>query len=1264
MLGQTRMNILDRIREVFTGVASERLFATPTEDSLFFVLSATTPDDEHWEVGSPLAVHVLNELAISELAIEQGDGFHIRWDNLYAALNETERGATLTALGLPTIGHLRPRLRSANSLDDSDFEIAIEGWLNAEGRTDASKVGAIARTDKGLELMPHASYELTQGVSEFWKHPIRTAESNRFHWGRIRTLAVRANAGLDQFLADTIVLTPDKLQIKLLDADIAGSSVVEVQPWFAGAPDTWLDHFDRSTTVKDRYQIVTEQGLVEVLIAPQVKSVLSAIKAMPGRRMAGAAAERFIHNPFAALGPDAIEVLDEAQFDRARHEAGIDFERFVARIHMSGDEVQEVGVVVERMSERNGESAYERFNSLADLRAFIARVESKLQTGFQLCEWRHHRLELTGDAANELSLLKTAYIEWSKPRVSIKAVDVLDLKRYSERISGIGIQPRVVSPYIPVQSGSDPWFPEPPISVESSVAVSVPIGSDRDFELVVDSKVYETVKRAAVEADASGKETISIPGHPDAIPVGAAKAIVEQLQTRFGELGKREIAADETKSKKAPDSKQRKELLLRANIAQPEFAEERAKELQLAANAAPRLPASLKPTIALYEHQLSGVAWLQNLFNKAPDQCRGAVLADDMGLGKTIQLLALICRAIEESPTLDPVLIVAPVSLLENWKEEVETFFGSQRPRILTLYGSALDGLRAPRHAIEQELIDQGIARFLMPGWRGNAQLVLTTYETLRDLEFSLAAVRWSLMVCDEAQKIKNPAAMVTRAAKKQNVRFRIACTGTPVENSLADLWCLFDFVQPGLLGSLNEFGATYRRPIECETEEQKERVGQLRALIEPQILRRTKKDVAKDLPPKIVVSDPDPRKLRMSDHQRALYGNALEQFKLRRDPSRSSPFKNHLGLLHYLRRLCIAPEPDARSSSSEPLGSYRRKNPKIDWLIVTLHQIKLSGEKVIVFCEFRETQVLLAQYIEQEFHFRPDIINGDTEASASAADSRQKRITRFQEQSGFGVIILSPIAVGYGVNIQAANHVVHFSRTWNPAKEDQATDRAYRIKQTKPVYVYYPVVCADDFTTFDVKLDRLLDRKRSLSDDMLNGCGDLSPAEFAEIVEIDDRVFDERINLEEATKLDPLEFEALIAALWKKQGFRTVELTPRTGDAGIDVIAKTVSVGELIQCKSSRSDGTRLSWEAIKDVVTGEAKYRFDHPGVVFTKVAATNQFFNENAHYHAGLNHVRLIDQAVLSKLLEQHRIVRGDIEALLTSRVHVRIDLPSSR
>jgi hypothetical protein len=331
-----------------------------------------------------------------------------------------------------------------------------------------------------------------------------------------------------------------------------------------------------------------------------------------------------------------------------------------------------------------------------------------------------------------------------------------------------------------------------------------------------------------------------------------------------------------------------------------------------------------------------------------------------------------------------------------------------------------------------------------------------------------------------------------------------------------------------------------------------------------------------------------------------------------------------------------------------------------MDWLIATLHQIETKEEKAILFCEFRDIQLLLAHYIEHEFRFRPDIINGDTEAAASAADSRQKRIKRFQAVAGFGVIILSPIAVGFGVNVQAANHVIHFSRTWNPAKEDQATDRAYRIGQTKPVYVYYPVVCADDFTTFDVKLDHLLERKRSLSNDMLNGCGELSPADFAEIVQIDDRVFDEQVTIDDVTRMEPLEFEALIAVLWKKQGFRSVELTPRTGDGGIDVIAKTVNVGELIQCKTSKSDRAHLSWQAIKDVVTGEAKYKFEYPGVAFNKVAVTNHFFNDNARFQANLNCVRLLDRPALGVLLAKHRIVRGDIDAMLAARAYVKINV----
>ncbi len=336
-------------------------------------------------------------------------------------------------------------------------------------------------------------------------------------------------------------------------------------------------------------------------------------------------------------------------------------------------------------------------------------------------------------------------------------------------------------------------------------------------------------------------------------------------------------------------------------------------------------------------------------------------------------------------------------------------------------------------------------------------------------------------------------------------------------------------------------------------------------------------------------------------------------------------------------------------------MADARQKNPKLDWLIKTLEQVKQQSEKAIIFCEFRDMQLMLAYYIEQIFKLRPDIINGDTSAAATSTDSRQKRIKEFQAAPGFGTIILSPVAVGFGVNIQGANHVIHFTRTWNPAKEDQATDRAYRIGQTRDVYVYYPVVCAEEFVTFDVKLDRLLETKRGLSGNMLNGTGNILPTEFEDVVGVGRDVFDEQILIEGADSLEPLYFEALIAALWKKRGFRSVKLTPASGDGGVDVVAKTVSVGELIQVKHSSSEVT-LGWDAVKEIVAGEKLYSLQYPGVRFKKIALTNREFNGNAHAQAEALGVDLINRRHLAKLLEQHRVTMTEIEGFMVSPEHV--------
>ena len=243
-------------------------------------------------------------------------------------------------------------------------------------------------------------------------------------------------------------------------------------------------------------------------------------------------------------------------------------------------------------------------------------------------------------------------------------------------------------------------------------------------------------------------------------------------------------------------------------------------------------------------------------------------------------------------------------------------------------------------------------------------------------------------------------------------------------------------------------------------------------------------------------------------------------------------------------------------------------------------------------------------------------------------------------------------------MNIQGANHVVHYTRTWNPAKEDQATDRAYRIGQTRKVYVYYPVVCAEDFHTFDVKLDQLLTYKRELAEDMLNGAGDVTPGDFnvGDVVPNGDAgEIDERVDLEMALRMEWRYFEGLTAALWKKRGFELCYCTPGASDNGVDVVAINGRKGELVQTKTSGSEGAKLGWETVKEVVGGEAFYRRRHPNVDFKRVGLTNQYFNTQAHEQAELNSVELLDQRQLADLLDKHPVTMLEVERLLFADWH---------
>jgi hypothetical protein len=1182
------------------------------------------------------------------LLVAQGTATLIPWDNVFQILENPDYRGCRELLVLPEDTGFVPALESYHTLTDTDFAIAVANWHDPAGARmrNLQVCGAIAKAETRLGLLSRPVWETLSQISRFQQRPDaeRDDVSQRRHWGQIRRLAISAGARLDGFLFRSVVLTPEKLDIGLRSNEAGGTRVVEIIPSFQGAPPNWLDAFDARGSVPDLYNIPSPDGILQVLLSPHVKTVLENIKRLHGRRVAGARAEAFLINPYAALGEAASETIEEAQFLDARAEAGLLFERFVA--HIEGDALGYPIVIALQIEASKAvneiESETRPFADDDELEQFIGQIDSALAAGRQLCGWQGYDFELLGETARELDLLRQALKARREPRILVSYATIYDLSLYSSRIEQIGAEKAFYSPFIAKKNEDDGWFPNNIVPVISWI----PEGETEPVAVPVTPEAKEQLQAKIKEARENGQTSFQLKGFDKPVPVGEAEFILQTFSNVHDDV--RKGTFDPGKPRNAPKPRSSKHLVIKANIQSIDYEEAR-RDVLLNRPETPSLPAGLLPNAVLKDHQLSGVAWLQHLFGNAPHHCRGAVLADDMGLGKTLQLLTLLAGAFETTPSLPPALIVAPVSLLENWEDEAAKFLAPDTLSLLTAYGDSLTALRVSRDSIDAQLRSEGMVKFLKPGWRGRANVVLTTYETLRDLEFSFAAEKWSIMICDEAQRIKNPNAMVTRAAKKQNVIFRIACTGTPVENTLADLWCLFDYVQPGLLGALNDFGRRYRRPIEAETEEEQARVKELRERISPQILRRTKAEVAKDLPPKTDV----PSKVPLSPQQRSLYAHAVNAFKSRHEPDVVSPFKNHLGLLHYLRLICTDPRRIGLSVfRPEPLADYRTRAPKLAWLLVTLQEIQRNDEKVIIFCEFREIQRMLRHYIEEVFRFAPDIINGDTSAAAKHVASRQKRIKAFQAKPGFSVIILSPVAVGFGVNIQAANHVIHYTRTWNPAKEDQATDRAYRIGQTKEVKVYCPVVFADDFTTFDVKLDQLLTSKRALAGDMLNGTGDVGPGEFAiedVVPDPGDGAFSAAITLNDALRMEWDYFECLIAAMWQKQSYKTVYRTPQHDD-GVDVVAISGTAGVLIQCKTCSLDEAALSWDAVKEVVAGEAAYRMRHPGVSFKKVCITNQFFNSTAMTHAGLNNVELLNQTHLAEFLQQFPITMLNVEKLL--------------
>lgn len=474
----------------------------------------------------------------------------------------------------------------------------------------------------------------------------------------------------------------------------------------------------------------------------------------------------------------------------------------------------------------------------------------------------------------------------------------------------------------------------------------------------------------------------------------------------------------------------------------------------------PELKANLRP------YQQAGVRWLYLLTRLG----LGACLADDMGLGKTMQVLSLLLVLKRESAEVRPSLLVAPASLLANWAAEAERF--APGLRLLIAHPSVMP-------AAELRALD--------PARLADTDLVITSFGSLLRQPV-LGTIPWRLAIVDEAQAIKNPGAKQTRQVKQLQAQSRIALTGTPVENRLSDLWSIFDFTHPGLLGSDKVFANFTRRLAQAE------HFGPLRTLVRPYILRRLKTD-------KRVIDDlPDKTELKawchLSPSQAALYQRAVKDLATALEDAEGIGRKGVvLSFLMRFKQICNHPSQWLGDGAwqAEDSGKFAR-------LRQLAEVIAAKQEKVLVFTQFRETTEPLAAFLGSIFGREGLVLHGGTPVA-----KRRELVKRFQEDELIPFFVLSLKAGGAGLNLTAASHVIHYDRWWNPAVENQATDRAFRIGQQRNVLVH-KFICRG---TIEDRIDQLIEAKQQLVKDVLEGGAELlltemSDRELLDLVKLD----------------------------------------------------------------------------------------------------------------------------------------------------------------
>lgn len=679
---------------------------------------------------------------------------------------------------------------------------------------------------------------------------------------------------------------------------------------------------------------------------------------------------------------------------------------------------------------------------------------------------------------------------------------------------------------------------------------------------------------------------------------------------------------------KKSESKGKESLIIKENLDCLEYEEKAEKHI----NDKAEIPESLK--ISLFEHQKEGLCRLQNLYKSSIRT--GFLLADDMGLGKTLQILSFLAW-LKEKKEGSPVLMVSPSTLIDNWDNDDITNPGE----IQKCFTDRLFSTYKIRGTINEEQLEE----------IGNNDIVLTSYESLRLNHKLLGRIHWKVMICDEIQKAKNATTLVSIALKAQNSDFKIACSATPIENTTLDLWNIMDFAVPGILGSLKDFKKVYVNKInnlkKYDIEERKAINNSLVEKIENNFLRRSKEDELKGLPEKKI-------KVYMVAANEIERNKTEELNLLKKQGEPALPLIQKMIALGSHQSL-ITPH------TTINIQDLIAQSSKLKALKVIIDEIRGKDEKVLIFSIFKRMQEIIIMALKHWYGIDTSVVNGTINQ-----DKRKGIFDQFRKSQGFNAIVLSPEVAGVGITLTEANHVIHYTRLWNPAKEAQATDRVYRIGQCKDVYVYYPILTyeEDQVMTFDCeqeyieafiesstkgktpeeKLNKLLIRKKNLLNNFFLAAGE-SNVNVTDDWDENDNEDEGSISISNVMNvLSADEFESLCSILYKKQGYQTY-LTLKSGDKGVDVFLEKEGKYTLIQCKLINSKNIPAG--ALREVYGAKNVYS-NNLGIKIDKlvVIATAQQITKDVQEFATINGIELIMREQLSKLLSEVKVYYSEV------------------